>query len=126
MPLTADDIRRAFAELVRAILAGDLIAARELVAHAQRLHPEWEQLEQPLGLSERELTIAAGIAELLAIRAGARPPLWTQAIGPAHEMIILDPGLEQMPRSFARAKTSGPEALRRRNLIALPDFLTVA
>jgi hypothetical protein len=113
-------------ELVRAVLAGDLIAARQFVADAQRMNPHWEQLEQPLGLSDRELTVAAGITELLALRAGGTPPLWTQAVGPAREMIVLDPGLEQMPRSFARAKNSGPEALRKRNLIALPDFLSVA
>lgn len=113
-------------ELVHAIVAGDLIVARQLVADAQRTSQEWERLEPPLGLSERELIIAAGITELLALRAGGRPPLWTQAVGPAHEMIVLDPGLEQMPRSFARAKASGPEALRRRNLIALPGFLSVA
>jgi len=70
-------------ELVHAILAGDLIGARQLVADVQRMNPKWEQIEQPLGLSERELTIAAGITELLALRAGGRPPLWTQAIGPA-------------------------------------------
>jgi hypothetical protein len=40
--------------------------------------------------------------------------------------LILDPGLDQMPRSFAHAKAAGPEPLRRRNLIALPDFLDVA
>jgi hypothetical protein len=113
-------------ELVRAILAGDLIAARQFVADAQRTNPQWERLEQPPGLSDQELVVAAGITELLALRAGARPPLWTESVGPTHQMIVLDPGLEQMPRSFARAKSSGPEALRRRNLVALPDFLTVA
>ena len=34
--------------------------------------------------------------------------------------------LEEMPRSFARAKSEGPEPLRKRNLLALPDFLDVA
>lgn len=113
-------------ELVRALLAGDLIAARQLVTDAHRMNLEWERLDEPTGLSERELVVAAGITELLALRAGGRPPSWTQAVGPAREMVVLDPGLEQMPRSFARAKSSGPEPLRRRNLIALPDFLAVA
>lgn len=113
-------------ELVRAILAGDLITARQLVADGHRTPIRWDQLEQPLGLSERELVVAAGVTELLALRAGGTPPSWTQAVGPAREMVVLDPGLEQMPRSFARAKTSGPEALRSRNLVALPDFLDVA
>jgi hypothetical protein len=113
-------------DLVRVLLDGDLIAARQLVADAHRMNVQWELLEQPAGLSDRELAVAAGVTELLALRAGGNPPSWTQAIGPAVEMIVLDPGLEQMPRSFARAKKSGPEPLRRRNLIALPDFLAVA
>ena len=113
-------------ELVRAILAGDLIAARQIVADAHRMHIVWQRVEQPLGLTDRELAVAAGITELLAARAGGQPPSWTQAVGASREMVVLDPGLEQMPRSFARAKSSGPEPLRRRNIIALPDFLAVA
>jgi hypothetical protein len=114
------------ANLVRSILAGDLLAARQWVADAQRAQLEWEQLERPRGLDEREMTVAAGMAELLARRAGATPPPWTVAIGARREPLVLDPGLEQMPRSFARAKASAPEPLRKRNLIALPDFLNVA
>lgn len=113
-------------ELVHAILLGDLIAARQLVADAQREIDRWAHVEHPADLDERELTVAAGVAELLAIRAGEEPPFWTQAVGPAPEMIVLDPGLEEMPRSFARAQVEGPEALRKRNLVALPGFLSVA
>ena len=113
-------------ELVRAVLAGDLITARQIVADAQRLKSQWGSLAEPRGLTERELTVAAALTELLAIRAGDRPPVWTSTVGPSRETIVLDPGLEQMPRSFARAKNFGPEAFLRRNLIALPDFLSVA
>ena len=113
-------------ELVRALLADDLIAARQFVADARRMNLEWERVEEPRTFSDRELVVAAGMAELLALRAGGKPPSWTQAVGPAREMVVLDPGLEQMPRSFARAKSSGPEPLRRRNLIALPEFLEIA
>jgi len=113
-------------ELVRVLLAGDLLAARQHVADARRSHVQWERLEQPLGLSEREKAVAAGIVELLASREGCTPPQWTKTIGAVRELLILDPGLDQMPRSFAHAKTAGPEPLRRRNLIALPDFLDVA
>jgi hypothetical protein len=72
------------------------------------------------------MTVAAGLAELLARRAGAAPPAWTAAVGGEKELLVLDPGLEQMPRSFARARSAAPEPLRKRNLIALPDFLDVA
>jgi len=113
-------------ELVRAVLAGDLIAARQWVADAYRGGLEWERLDRPSGLNEREMSVAAGIAELLAARRGATPPPWTLAVGSLSEPIVLDPGLENMPRSFTHAKSDGPEPLRKRNLLALPDFLNVA
>ena len=113
-------------ELVHALLAGDLLTARQCVADSRRLQVQWERLEQPRDLSDREMSVAAGIVELLASRSGVAPPDWTQSVGGVRELLILDPGLEQMPRSFARAKANGPEPLRKRNLIALPDFLDVA
>lgn len=113
-------------ELVNVLLSGDLLTARQYVTDARRENVVWECLAQPLGLNERQLSVAAGVVELLASRAGSPPPTWTRTVGPAHEPVVLDPGLEEMPRSFARAKTAGPEPLRRRNLIALPDFLDVA
>jgi len=38
-------------ELVRALLAGDLLAARQCVADARRSHVQWERMKQPRGLS---------------------------------------------------------------------------
>jgi hypothetical protein len=112
--------------LVRAILVGDLLRARQYVADLHRTNVHWELLEQPPGLNDRELSVAAGLVELLAARSGDVPPPWTKKIGPVPEELVLDPGLEKMPRSFARAKAAGPDPLRKRNLIALPDFLDVA
>jgi len=113
-------------DLVRSILSGDLLTARQCVADAQREQFRWDELAMPGDLTERELTVAAGIVELLAMRNGSTAPRWTTAIGGLRESLVLDPGLEQLPRSFARARIAGPEPLRRRNLVALPDFLAVA
>lgn len=113
-------------ELVRSLLSGDLLTARQQASDALRDRVQWERLERPRDLDDREMCVAAGIVELLATRSGSAAPVWTQAIGPLQELLILDPGLDQMPRSFARAKSAGPEPLRRRNLVALPDFLDVA
>jgi len=112
--------------LVDAILAGDLLIARQWVADARREHLRWELLPYPSRLAGRRLVVAAGVVELLAGRAGERPPAWTANVGSERELVILDPGLERMPRSFAHAKTDGPLSLRKRNLLALPDFLEVA
>jgi hypothetical protein len=113
-------------KLVTALLAGDLLIARQCVADALRAGVQWEQLARPADLSPREMSVAAGVIELLATRSGGTPPAWTKTIGGLAEAIVLDPGLEQMPRSFERARTAGPESLRRRNIVALPDFLDVA
>lgn len=112
-------------DLVRAILGGDLLAARQWVADAQRARIQWQRFEKPVGLDEREMTVAAGLAEMLAGRAGALPPSWAVSVGPQEQVLVLDPGLERMPRSFEQAKKNGPEPLHRRNLIASPDFLDV-
>lgn len=114
------------ADVVKALLAGDLLVARQWVADAYRDDLVWQELDQPVGLSADELSVAAAIVELAASRAAALPPAWTTNVGPVAHTLVLDPGLEQMPRSFARAKSDGPEPLLRRNLIAMPDFLAVA
>lgn len=113
-------------DLVNALLAGDLLTARQCVSDALREDVRWDRVDRPDGMSDRELCVAAAIVELLASRAGVMPPQWTGTVGALPEFLILDPGLDQMPRSFARARTGGPEPLIRRNLIALPDFLDVA
>ena len=113
-------------DLVEATLRGDLLAARQWVADARRERVNWERFELPSTFVGRELTVAAGLVELLAHRAGENPPSWTKTIGAESEPFVLDPGLEEMPRSLELARTSGPEPLRKRNLVALPDFLDVA
>jgi len=113
-------------ELVRALLDGDLLTAPQCVADARRSHVHWERLTQPVDLTDREMSVAAGMIELLASRAGAAPPSWTKNVGAVRELLILDPGLATMPRSFAHARADGPEPLRRRNMVALPDFMDVA
>lgn len=112
-------------DLVHALTRGDLLAARQWTADARRANLRWELIAQPVGLTEHEASIAAAMVELFASRAGVAAP-WTSTVAGVQEPIVLDPGLEQMPRSFARAKATAPDALRRRNLIALPEFLDVA
>jgi hypothetical protein len=112
-------------DLVRAVLSGNLLAARQWVADARRAQLQWPACTRPLGLDNREMTVAAALAELLATRAGLAAPSWTAAIGANNEPLFLDPGIQSMPRSLERSRTDAPEALRKRNLFALPDFLDV-
>jgi hypothetical protein len=113
-------------DLVDALVRGDLIAARQWAADALRTNVRWEAIPEPANLGEREAAIAAAMVELFASRTGSAPPAWTRNVGAVAEPFVLDPGLASMSRSYAHAKTAGPEALRKRNLVALPDFLDVA
>lgn len=112
-------------DLVHAILSGNLLAARQWVADARRARLPWESCQRPTGLDEREMIVAAAIAELLAGRDGAQPPPWTRAVGSHAEPLFLDPGLMEMPRTLERTRKNAPESLRKRNLFASPDFLDV-
>lgn len=113
-------------ELVDAALAGDLLRARQWVADARRDNVEWRSIEFPKGMDERSLAVGAALLELFADRAGANAPSWTADVGSLDNVVVLDPGLETMRRSFAFAKEHGPASLLKRNLVALPDFLHVA
>ena len=113
-------------DLVNAIVTGNLITAREWIAEARRSRVNWERIARPTTLSNRDMAVAAGLAELLAERDGQLAPPWAVSVGGTNEPFLLDPGLDEMPRSFERAKASAPEALRKRNLLASPDFLKIA
>jgi len=68
-------------DLVHAVLLGDLLAARQWVADAYRAQLQWPACGRPLGLDNREMTVAAALAELLAARAGVAAPSWTATVG---------------------------------------------
>ena len=113
-------------ELADSVGSGNLLRARQWVADARRNDVKWESIAFPADMDERSLAITAGLLELFASRAGGRPPSWTDAVGALDDVVVLDPGLETMRRSFAYAKEHGPASLLKRNIVALPDFLDVA
>lgn len=113
-------------ELVEAVLCGDLLRARQWVADARRNDIQWESIAFPKEMDQQSLAITAALLELFAGRAGGTPPPWTKSVGAVDDLLVLDPGLETMRRSFAYAREYGPAPLLKRNLVALPDFLDVA
>lgn len=113
-------------ELVESVLAGDLLRARQWVADAMRNDVKWESFAFPDAMDQRSLAVTAALLELFASRTGGSPPQWTDDVGALDDVVVLDPGLESMRRSFAFAKEHGPASLLKRNLVALPDFLHVA
>ena len=113
-------------ELVHALLSFDALAVRQWLADAQRSGFVWTQVPAPVGLNATELATAAGVAELLAERMGQSPPDWAASVPPAPEKLYLVRGALSMPRLRSLCEREGPEPLRRRGLLAPPEFLSLA
>ena len=113
-------------ELIASVLCGDLLRARQWVADAHRSNVNWDSIAFPTDMDQRSLIVTAALIELFASRSGGSSPQWTNDIGALDHMVVLDPGLQSMRRSFAYAREHGPVSLLKRNLIALPNFLDVA
>lgn len=113
-------------DLVRALLRFDALAARQWLADAQRSGFVWAEAPAPEGLNPTELAAAAGVAELLAARAGQTPPDWTASVPAAPERRFLVRAAATMPRLRSLCEQEGREPLRRRGLLAPPEFLSIA
>jgi hypothetical protein len=72
------------------------------------------------------MAVAAGIVETLATRAGQATAPWTSEVPAAAKTVFLVRAAQTMPRLRRMCEEEGPEPLRRRRLMAPPDFLTAA
>jgi hypothetical protein len=113
-------------DLVRALVSYDAITARQWVADASRAHLQWRDVPLPAGLDRIGLAVAAGVAETLAERAGQSAPEWAHDVPELAEPFLLVRAAATMPRLRHLCETEGPEPLRRRRLLAPPEFLTAA
>ncbi len=126
--LSRDNIRPSMAlrDLVQALLCFDALVARQWVADSVRQGLVWASVPEPTGLDAVGLGVAAGVAELLAARAGQEAPAWAKAVGAAPTQVCLVKAARTMPRLRRLCEEEGPEPLRRRGILAPPEFLMVA
>ena len=110
--------------LIKSILGGRPLDARQWVADAQRAGVRFDHMPKPHLDDSIELALAAGITELLASRVHQAPPSWTSEVGQLPEPFYVGK-LARMPRSAEEARCNGPEPLRRRNVFASPNFLSL-
>lgn len=115
-----------FPELVDALMRNDALAARQWVMDAARAKIDWSAIPDPRLSSRAHMAVAAGVAEMLAERSGQPAPSWTSQVGPADEPVYLVKSAEKMPRLRKVCEEEGPAPLRRRRVLAPPDFLTAA
>ncbi len=113
-------------DLVRALLSFETLIARQWVADSLRQGVVWVSTPAPTDLDPVELGVAAGVAELLAERAGQAPPPWASSVEVGPSPVWLVKAARTMPRLRKLCETEGPEPLRRRGILAPPEFLSVA
>lgn len=113
-------------DLVAALLRHDTLAARQWVSDAGRTRFDWQSVAAPGETDPLARAIAAGVTELLARRAGQEPPAWTRSVPALAEPFFLVRAAASMPRLRRLCESEGPEPLRRRGLLAPPEFLTAA
>jgi hypothetical protein len=113
-------------ELVDALVSRDALRARQWVADSVRAGFDWSHAPQPDGLDPLALAVAAAVVELMAGRQGKSPAGWTSAVPAAPHRMYLVRAAESLRRLRRLCDEEGPEPLRRRGLLAPPDFLTAA
>ncbi|MFM9960535.1 MAG: hypothetical protein ACKV2Q_04845 [Planctomycetaceae bacterium] len=115
-----------FNEIVKAAVCRDNLWLRGAVQEFIRLRPCLVDVGKPDTDNEFELVVAAGIMELLAIRISQVAPSWTAEVGGLSEPFFLVTAAERMPYTRHLCEQESPEPLRKRNLLAPPQFLTWA
>ena len=112
--------------LIEALMSFDVLRARQWVADAMRMPISWSEVACPVGMDAEQLAVAAGVVELLAERAGQLAPSWTVEVGESPRRLYLVRAAKSMPRLRRLCEEEGPEPLRRRQIMAPPEFLSVA
>ena len=126
IPKISGKMSMKLADLAQAMVHGDDLLARQWVLDAAAVGFEWSTVEEPVGLTREERVVAAGVVEMMAARAGTVPAAWTAAVSPLDEALFLVPSARTMRRTRELCEREGPEGLRRRRVLALPNLLTFA
>ena len=115
-----------FHEIIKAAVSRNNLWLRGAVQEFIRLRPRLCDIAKPETKNDLELVVAAGIMELLALRLNQSAPSWTGEVGGLSEPFFLVAVAEQMPYTRRLCEEESPEPLRKRNLLAPPQFLTWA
>ena len=113
-------------EVVEAALSRDGVWLSGATQEFLRATPNLCDVPQPDGIDERHLVVAAALLELLALRTGQQAPNWTATVGSLREPFFLVAEAESMKNTRIMCEQESPEPLRKRKLLAPPQFLTWA
>lgn len=112
-------------DMTEAVAARDSLRVSSLMHDFARCPMGDTLLEKPELPAER-LPLAAAIADLLTKRSGARAPAWTSSVGALEQPFYALAYALRVPRLREQCERESPAELRRRNVFAPSQFLTVA
>lgn len=113
-------------EVVEAALSRDGLWLSGATQEFLRTTPRLSDVPQPSSVGEQHLIVAAALLELLALRTGQQAPDWTAKVGSLREPFFLVAEAETMKNTRKMCEQDSPEPLRKRKLLAPPQFLTWA
>lgn len=114
-------------EVARAALGDDGLEQQMTLLAFVHDEPVLANVVQPTGVDEIVLAASASILELLAEHGRQQPPGWTAEIGALSHPVYLGMGdMVQNPRWVEMAHRDAPEALRKRNIYSMGEYLTFA
>jgi hypothetical protein len=113
-------------EVVQAAKRGDDLVVRQWVADCRREGVNWSALKMPSNIVSDDLAVAAALVEIMAASALQSPPAWTSSVGAASEDVYLVPSAREMRHTREMCQVQGPEPMRKRRILALPGYLTIA
>ena len=113
-------------QIAQAALRGDSLETRSLVQDFLRQNPDLSVVSKPDVNNVQILVASAAILELLALRSNQKSPSWTLRVGALREPIFLVKYAERMTHLRALCVAESPEPLRKRGLLAPPEYLAFA
>ena len=113
-------------DVADAALNRDSLRLRGLTQTLIRESPRLSDVPRPVTSDDRHLVTAAAIVELLAARTGQPAPAWTAKVGGLSEPFFLVVEAETMTHLRTMCEQESPEPLRKRRLLAPPEFLSWA
>lgn len=110
-------------ELAIAVLAYDTLRARDMIPAFFDPMLSLALVPKPKTENRELLVTSAALLELISLRRGQTPPEWTEEIGSLAQTRYLLKAAESMRRLRSLCENESPEPLRKRGLLAPPNFL---
>ena len=113
-------------QIADAALKGEGVTARSLTQDFFRGDPHLADIPKPDINDVRLLVACASLLELFASRLEQEAPTWTNSVEPLPEPVFLVKAAATMKRLRELCEKESPEPLRKRGLLAPPNYLEFA